>query len=59
MTFTKKQLIDVLINLDVPDDTIVVKASGIGFDDVYDVNTQNIVSSFKGNIKEFPAIVLD
>ena len=59
MTFTKKQLIDALINLDVPDDTIVVKSSGIGFDDVYDVNTQNIVSSFKGNIKEFPAIVLD
>lgn len=59
MTFTKKQLIDALINLDVPDDTIVVKASGIGFDDVYDVNTQNIVSCFKGNIKEFLAIVLD
>ena len=59
MTFTKKQLIDALINLDVPDDTIVVKASGIGFEDIYDVNTQNIVSSFKGNNKEFPAIVLD
>ena len=59
MTLTKKQLIDALINLDVPDDTIVVKASGIGFEDIYDVNTQNIVSSsFKDN-KEFLAIVLD
>jgi hypothetical protein len=59
MALTKKQLIDALLNLDVPDDTIVVKASGIGFEDIYDVNTQNIVSSsFKDN-EEFPAIVLD
>jgi len=59
MTFTKKQLIDALINLDVPDDTIVVKASGIGFEDIYGVNTQNIVSSFFKDNEEFPAIVLD
>lgn len=59
MTLTKKQLIDALLNLDVPDDTIVVKASGIGFEDIYDVSTQDIVgSSFKDN-KEFSAIVLD
>ena len=59
MALTKKQLIDALLNLDVPDETVVVKASGIGFEDIYDVNTQNIVSSsFKDN-KEFPAIVLD
>jgi hypothetical protein len=58
MALTKKQLIDALLNLDVPDETVVVKASGIGFEDIYDVNTQNIVSSsFKDN-KEF-AIVLD
>jgi hypothetical protein len=59
MAFTKKQLIDALINLDVPDDTIVVKASGIGFEDIYGVNTQNIVSSFFKDNEEFPAIVLD
>lgn len=59
MTLTKKQLIDALHNLDVPDDTIVVKSSGIGFEDIYDVNTQNIVSSFFKDNKEFPAIVLD
>ena len=59
MALTKKQLIDALLNLDVPDDTVVVKASGIGFEDIYGVNTQNIVSSsFKEN-DEFPAIVLD
>lgn len=58
MTYTKKQLIDELLKLDVPDDTIVVKASGIGFDDVYGVDTQTIVSSsFKDN-EEFPAIVI-
>jgi hypothetical protein len=59
MTLTKKQLIDALINLDVPDDTIVVKASGIGFEDVYDVDVQNIVSSFIKDNEEFPAIVLN
>ena len=59
MTLTKKQLIDSLLSLDVPDDTIVVKASGIGFEDIYNANTQNIVSSsFKDN-EEFLAIVLD
>jgi ribosomal protein RSM22 (predicted rRNA methylase) len=59
MVLTKKQLIDALLNLDVPDETVVVKASGIGFENIYDVNTQNIVSSsFKDN-KEFLAIVLD
>ena len=59
MTLTKKQLIDSLLSLDVPDDTIVVKASGIGFEDIYDVNTQNIVSSFSNDNEEFPAIVLN
>jgi hypothetical protein len=59
MALTKKQLIDTLLNLDVPDDTVVVKSSGIGFEDIYNVNTQNILSySFKDN-KEIPAIVLD
>lgn len=58
MTYTKKQLIDDLLKLDVPDDTIIVKVSGIGFDDVYGVDTQTIVSShFKDN-KEFPAIII-
>jgi hypothetical protein len=58
MSLTKKQLIDALLNLDVPDDTVVVKAYGIGFEDIYNVNTQNIVSSsFKDN-EEFIAIVL-
>jgi hypothetical protein len=59
MSLTKKQLIDALVNLDVPDDTIVVKASGIGFEDVYDVEVQNIVSSFKDINNEFPAIILN
>lgn len=59
MTLTKKQLIDSLLSLDVPDDTIVVKASGIGFEDIYDVNTQNIVSSSFNDNEEFPAIVLN
>lgn len=59
MALTKKQLIDAILNLDVPDDTIVVKASGIGFEDIYDVNTQNIVSSSFNDNKEFLAIVLD
>jgi hypothetical protein len=59
MALTKKQLIDVLNNLDVPDDTIVVKASGIGFEDIYDVDVQNIVSSFIKDNNEFPAIVLN
>lgn len=59
MVLTKKQLIDALLNLDVPDETVVGKASSIGFEHIYDVNTQNIVSSsFKDN-KEFLAIVLD
>ena len=59
MTLTKKQLIDALINLDVPDDTIVVKASGIGFEDVYGVDVQTIVSSSIKDNEEFPAIVLN
>jgi hypothetical protein len=58
MTLTKKQLIDALINLDVPDDTIVVRASGIGFVDVYDVEVKAIVNHFKDN-NEFPAIILN
>jgi len=59
MGLTKKQLIDALTNLDVPDDTIVVKSSGIGFEDVYNVDVQNIVSSFIKDDNEFPAIVLN
>lgn len=59
MPITKKELIDDLLKLDVPDDTIVVKTSGIGFEDIYDVKTQNIVSSFVNQDEEFPAIVLD
>ena len=59
MTLTKKQLIDALTNLDVPDDTIVVKASGIGFEDVYGVDVQTIVSSSIKDNEEFPAIVLN
>ena len=59
MALTKKQLIDALINLDIPDDTIVVKSSGIGFEDVYDVDVQNIVSSSIKDNNEFPAIVLN
>lgn len=59
MTITKKELIDALLKLDVPDDTIVVKTSGIGFEDIYDVKTQNIVNWFNDKDKEIPAIVLD
>ncbi len=58
MSLTKKQLIDALINLDVPDDTLVVKETGIGFEDVFDVRVQNIVSALKEN-DEFPAIILN
>ncbi len=58
MSLTKKQLIDALINLDVPDDTLVVKETGIGFEDVFDVRVQNIVSALKEN-EEFPAIILN
>ncbi len=58
MSLTKKQLIDALVNLDVPDDTIVVKETGIGFEDVFDVKVQNIVSALKEN-EEFPAIILN
>lgn len=58
MTYTKKQLIDELLKLDIPDDTIVVKASGIGFEDVYGVDTQTIVSSFIKDNEEFPAIII-
>jgi hypothetical protein len=58
MSLTKKQLIDALINLDVPDDTLVVKETGIGFEDVFDVKVQNIVSALKEN-EEFPAIILN
>lgn len=59
MAITKKELIDALLKLDVPDDTIVVKTSGTGFEDIYDVETQNIVSRFNDKDKEIPAIVLD
>lgn len=59
MTITKKELIDALLKLDVPDDTIVVKTSGICFEDIYDVKTQNIVNWFNDKDKEIPAIVLD
>jgi hypothetical protein len=59
MSITKKELIDALLKLDVPDDTIVVKTSGIGFEDIYDVGTQNIVNQFTDKDKELPAIVLD
>jgi hypothetical protein len=59
MPITKKELIDAILKLDVPDDTIVVKSSGIGFEDIYDVRTQNIVNSFPGKDEELPAIVLD
>lgn len=59
MAITKKELIDALLKLDVPDDTIVVKTSGIGFEDIYDVKTQNIVNWFNDKDKEIPAIVLD
>jgi hypothetical protein len=58
MSLTKKQLIDALVNLDVPDDTLVVKETGIGFEDVFDVKVQNIVSALKEN-DEFPAIILN
>ena len=44
MTLTKKQLINALYNLDIPDDTIVVKRSGIGFEDINDIDTQPIVN---------------
>ena len=59
MAITKKELIDALLKLDVPDDTIVVKTSGIGFEDIYDVKTQNIVNWPNDKDKEIPAIVLD
>jgi hypothetical protein len=59
MSLTKKQLIDALVNLEVPDDTIVVKTSGIGFEDVYDIEVQDIVSSsYKDNNTEL-AIILN
>lgn len=58
---TKKEFIEKLMSLEVPDDTIVVKSSGIGFEDIYDVRTQNICfSSFSEEGEgEFPAIILD
>jgi hypothetical protein len=59
MPITKKELIDALLKFDVPDDTIVVKTSGIGFEDINDVKTQNIVNWFNDKDKEIPAIVLD
>lgn len=59
MTFNKKQLIEALLNLDVPDDTIVVKSSGIGFEDVYNVDKTNIVSSSIKDNEEILAIVLE
>ncbi len=58
MSLTKKQLIDALVNLDVPDDTLVVKETAIGFEDVFDVKVQNIVSALNEN-DEFPAIILN
>jgi hypothetical protein len=56
---TKKQLIDALLNLDVPDDTIVVMASGIGFEDVRGVELKDLVSSTYKKDDEFPAIILN
>ena len=58
MAFTKGHLIKALNDLDLPEDTLVVMAFGIGFEDVYDVTTQNIVSSKAGENQEIPAIVL-
>lgn len=58
MALTKKELIDALTQLDVPDDTLVVRQSGIGFEDIYDVVTQNLVLSRDMNSSEIPAIVL-
>ena len=58
MVFTKRQLIDALLSLDVPDDTIVVKESGIGFEDVHYVEVQTIVSSSFKESEGFTAIVL-
>lgn len=59
MTFNKKQLIEALLNLDVPDDTIVVKSSGIGFEDIYNVDKANIASSSIKDNEEILAIVLE
>lgn len=56
---TKKTLIEKLMSLEVPDDTIVVRASGIGFEDIYDIRTQDLCFSSFSKDKEFTAIVLD
>lgn len=56
---TKKSLIDKLMSLEVPDDTIVVRAAGIGFEDIYDIRTQTICSSNFQSNEEFSAIVLE
>jgi hypothetical protein len=59
MALTKKQLIDALTNLDVSDETLVVRESGIGFEDIYDVEIQNLVETkTRENMVEIPAIVL-
>ena len=55
----KKELIEKLMSLEVPDDTIVVKSSGIGFEDIYDIRTQDLCFSSFLKEGEFPAIVLD
>jgi len=56
---TKKQLIDALLNLDVPDDTIVVMASSVGFEDIRGVELKDLVSSTYKKDEEFPAIILN
>ncbi|QGT54407.1 hypothetical protein b3_0163 [Synechococcus phage B3] len=59
MALTKKQLIDALTNLDVSDETLVVLENGIGFEDIYDVEIQNLVETkTMEEMVEIPAIVL-
>ena len=55
----KKALIDKLTSLEVPDDTIVVVASGIGFEDIYDIRTQELCFSSPSKEGVFQAIILD
>jgi hypothetical protein len=60
MRHTKRSLIEALEALDVDDDTIVVRADSIRYEDVYEVRTEVLVETLKGpESPQIQTVVID
>jgi hypothetical protein len=56
---TKRSLIEAIEALDVADDTIVVRADSIGYEDIHEVRVQVLQETLKGpNSPEIQTVVL-